>query len=409
MSIPVCCRYACGQGTSWPQFLGADRNGHADQIRLPDRLPQQLETRLRLKVGAGYAGPVVDQGRLVIYHRIANVERLEAFDWHTGQSLWQFDQPAEYEGGYNPDNGPRAAPVIAQQDVICWGASGRLACVDLVSGRPRWTRHLAQEYQAPEGYFGFGTAPLVWDHLVLLALGGRNGAGIIAVDRKTGRTVWTATDEPVSYASPVAFSFDRRPAALFLMRLQLVGIEPESGKILLQYPFGKRGLTVTGASPVVISSRVFVTASYQIGAELVETASGNPQRVWASDDILSSQYTNPVLVGGFLYGTHGREDSPVLAELRCVEVATGRVRWRQPDVGVAHLIACQDKILVVQVQLGDIALVQANADRYHELDRRHLSDDVLRAPPALADGHLVLRTWNARNSGEVWVIPLMHR
>ncbi|GIW92311.1 MAG: alcohol dehydrogenase [Pirellulaceae bacterium] len=392
--------------STWPQFLGPTRDAHADGVQLPDQLPDPFRPRLRLEVGAGYAGPVIDQERVVVFHRVNDVERLEAFDWHTGKSLWRFDQVAEYQGGYNPDNGPRAAPVIDQQDVFCWGASGRLAAVDLATGRPRWVRHLAKDYQAPEGYFGFGTAPLVMGDRVLVALGGRNGAGIVAVDRKTGNTLWRATDEAVSYASPIAFDYQGKSAALFLMRLALVAVDPQTGQVLFSYPFGKRGLTVTGATPVAADSRIFLTASYQIGAALVDTATGTAQLVWANDETLSSQYANPVYVGSYLYGTHGREDSSIPAEFRCVELATGRVRWSQPGVGVAHVIACRDKLLVVEVQRGDVVLLKAASDKYRELDRRHLTNDVLRAPPAIAYGHLVLRTWNGRNAGEVWLLPL---
>ena len=37
--------------------------------------------------------------------------------------------------------------------------------------------------------------------------------------------------------------------------------------------------------------------------------------------------------GGFIYGTHGRADVPPVPALRCVELATGKVRWSVDDFG----------------------------------------------------------------------------
>jgi len=390
---------ACG--ADWPQFLGPNRNGSVPDIELADHFPEPFTARWKYAVGAGYAGPTVSAGKVVLFHRLADTERLEALDLHTGQRLWHYDQPATYEGGYNPDNGPRAAPVLAGDDVFAWGAAGRLVCVSLATGQPKWTRDLAREYTAPEGYFGFGCSPLVLDQKVLVLLGGRPQAGIVALDRHTGRTVWTSTEESVSYASPTILSVGQSTWALCLTRLQLIALDPNTGNVAFQYPFGKRGLTVTGATPLVFGDHVFLTASYQIGAELLQLNAGRPQRVWASDEVLSSQYTTPVFVNGYLYGTHGREDSSVPAELRCVEAASGKVCWRRPGTGVAHLLVCGEKLLVVEVQQGDLVLVQANPERYQELDRRHITNDTLRAPPALAEGYLLLRTWAPDARGEL--------
>jgi hypothetical protein len=64
-------------------------------------------------------------------------------------------------------------------------------------------------------------------------------------------------------------------------------------------------------------------------------------------------------------------------------------------------LVCGEKLLVVEVQQGDLVLVQANPERYQELDRRHITNDTLRAPPALAEGYLLLRTWAPDARGEL--------
>jgi hypothetical protein len=141
---------------------------------------------------------------------------------------------------------------------------------------------------------------------------------------------------------------------------------------------------------LVIGERLFVTSSYGVGAQLAALAGGKATEVWANDSSLTSQYSTPVEQGGFLYGTHGREDVGV-AELRCVEAATGKVRWTKPGYGVAHVILAGDKLLINGVG-GRLALAKVNSAKYEELSSYELVQDETRALPALSNGRLYVRT-----------------
>ena len=85
------------------------------------------------------------------------------------------------------------------------------------------------------------------------------------------------------------------------------------------------------------------------------------RQTWASDESLSSQYSTPVVHRGHLYGTHGREDVGVAA-LRCVELATGKVKWSEEGFGVAHPLLVGDKLLLQTVD-GRILVAAANPER----------------------------------------------
>jgi hypothetical protein len=105
---------------------------------------------------------------------------------------------------------------------------------------------------------------------------------------------------------------------------------------------------------------------------------------------MSSQYATPVERDGFLYGIHGREDVGV-AELRCIEAATGKVRWKKSSYGVAHLILAGDKLLI-QKSDGQIALAAADPEKYRELATARVSPGPTRALPALSNGRLFVRS-----------------
>jgi outer membrane protein assembly factor BamB len=237
----------------------------------------------------------------------------------------------------------------------------------------------------------------------LLVNVGSKTAGVVGLDPLTGKTVWQATQEIASYASPTLAKIAGREQAIFLTRLNCVAVDPASGNATTLFPFGKTGPTVNAATPLVIGDKLFVTASYNIGAELRQLTGSSAKQLWASDDILSSQYNTAVEDRGFLYGIHGREDIGP-ASLRCVELATGKVKWSQEGFGVAHPILAGDKILLVGVN-GNLTLIAANPTKYEEQGKHSLKRGTTRALPALAGGNLYVRT-TSPSGGELLCLPL---
>ena len=84
----------------WPQFLGPTRNGVYAGPALADAWsgdgPTQVWTK---RIGAGFAGPVVADGRVILFHRIRDFEVVEALDPLTGRTQWN----REYATSYRDD------------------------------------------------------------------------------------------------------------------------------------------------------------------------------------------------------------------------------------------------------------------------------------------------------------------
>jgi outer membrane protein assembly factor BamB len=380
-----------GWGDDWPQILGPRRNG-SGQEKLPDRFPSDgLKVVWSAPIGQGYAGPAVANGRVVLFHRVDKKERVQAFDAKTGKSLWTTDFPATYRGGVDPDVGPRCVPLIAGDKIYVYGAAGDLHCLAFKDGWAAWSRKLAEDYDAPDGYFGAGSTPILVKKRLLVNVGGKK-AGIAALDAETGQTDWAKFDEAASYSSPVSYSIKGKQFVIFVTRLNVVEVDPINGQGGILFPFGKTGPTVNGAMPIWTGSGVFVTASYGVGAKYYNHLGlfSKVGEVWANDDSLSSQYSTPVESRGYLYGIHGREDIPP-AHLRCVELSTGKVMWSQDDFGVAHPILADDKLLLLTVD-GELVLAKATAKAYQELGRARIARGTTRALPALSNGHFYCRT-----------------
>ncbi|HEX8029414.1 MAG TPA: hypothetical protein VF491_13165, partial [Vicinamibacterales bacterium] len=105
---------AASAAQDWPQILGPGRNGIYTGAPIVPSFPRAGPPRLwQRDIGAGFAGPAVAAGRLVLFHRVANRETVEAMDAVTGKSLWSFDYATSYRDDFGFDEGPRAVPVIA--------------------------------------------------------------------------------------------------------------------------------------------------------------------------------------------------------------------------------------------------------------------------------------------------------
>ncbi|MEQ8791591.1 MAG: PQQ-binding-like beta-propeller repeat protein [Pirellulaceae bacterium] len=385
----------------WPQILGPHRNGVAEGETLTAKWPADGPPRLwQAALGSGYAGPAVKGDRVLAFHRVDDVERVEAFDVASGRSLWRADFEANYRGGINPDTGPRCVPVIHHDRVIAFGAAGDLHCVALADGKKLWSRSTFDDFDGDEGYFGAGSTPIAIGDAVLVNVGGREGAGLVAFSLKDGATLWSKTDERASYSSPTYAEIDGKPHAIFVTRTSAISVDPATGDVRFQFPFGKRGPTVNAATPLVFDKNLlFVSASYGVGAKLARIGDRGVETVWANDEVMSSQYTTCVFRNDYLYGVDGREDIGV-GVLRCLDAKTGQVQWSVDDFGVAHAILAGDKLLLAKND-GRLVLAEASPKGFHELAGADLFDDqrgaVVRAIPALSNGRLFVR---GNNGGE---------
>jgi len=372
----------------WPQILGPHRDGKADgeQLRVwPAAGPRELWSK---PVGEGFAGVAVEGTRGVLFHRLQNELIVEAFDVDTGKPAWKAQFETTYRGGVSPDTGPRCVPLIHQSRVYLFGPGGELACFMLDAGKKVWERQVYQEFDAPEGYFGAGSSPIVEDNKLLLNVGGRQ-AGIVAFSLADGKTLWKATDNDASYSSPVAATIGGHRHVVFVTRLNVVSLDPASGDVRFQFPFGQRGPTVNAANPLVLGDHLFVSSSYGVGAQWSKIGSKAAEPVWESDEVMSSQYTTCIETGGVLYGIDGRQDIGI-ARLRAFDPKTGKVFWTEEEFGTGNLILAGDKVLVMKTD-GELVLFTPSPKAYQPLAKARLFDSTVQALPALSNGLLLAR------------------
>jgi len=381
------------QGGDWPQFLGPTRDGVSTETNLAAAWPKDGPPLLwQKKIGQGFSGPVVAAGKVVLFHRVANQETIDCLEAESGTLIWSFDYPTGYRDDFGFDEGPRATPAIDRSRIFTYGAEGALTCLDFQSGKKVWGVNARKEFSAGKGFFGIACSPLVEGNAVLLIVGGRDNAGIVAFDKSSGNILWKATKDEASYSSAIAATIHGQRYALCLTRTSLFGVEPASGKVLFQHPFAPPiHSSVSAATPLVIGDLIFLSASYGAGATLLEVNGNKAAEVWASDESLSAHYGTPVHRDGFLYGIHGRTDPGFSARLRCIELKTGKVRWEKSPFEPATLVLAGGRLLIL-TERGELLYAPASPSGFNPLGRAQILPSQVRAHPALADGRLYARS-----------------
>ena len=373
----------------WPQFLGPDRNGvysgPAIETQWPEGGPRRLWEK---KVGQGFAGPAVAGNRLLLFHRVANREIVEALDASTGAPLWRHEYETTYRDDFGFDEGPRSVPVVAEGVVYTFGAQGVLSAVELETGKPLWSVATADRFKVPKNFFGAAGSPLVIDGRVLLNVGGPQ-AGLAAFDARTGGLLWTATDDEASYSSPTAADFGSQRLALFHTRSGLEIVDPGNGTVKHHFPWRSRSrASVNAAVPLVVGDVVFLSASYGTGAAALRLGSSSLTKLWSSDEALSSHYATAVHRDQVLFGFHGRQEYG--QSFRAVELLTGKVLWSEEGFGAGTVTLASDRLLIVR-ESGELVVAEASPRAFRVLARVPLLPGTVRAYPALADGVLYLR------------------
>ncbi|QDT53167.1 Outer membrane protein assembly factor BamB [Caulifigura coniformis] len=387
--------FAAVHAGDWPQILGPNRTGAAIDEKLADAWPAAGPVvTWEKEVGPGYAGLAVVGPRAYLFHRQGDFDVLEALDSTTGKTIWKQADPTSFTPGVGSGDGPLCVPTVADGHVVTFSPQGLLIVRNAVTGQLVWKHATHQEFGGQEGYFGAGNSPLVAGQVVIVNVGGaKSGAGVVGFDLKAGTPLWKQVADQASYSAPILIRDGDRDLAIVITRLKCVALEPATGALVWEVPFGQRGPTVNGALPSRVEGRLFLTASYGIGGVLLDLKPHAAEIVWEDTDTLASQYATPVEADGLLYGFHGRDDVPP-AEFRCIDPLAAslekRVLWSVPDFGYGTPIKADGKLILAKTD-GELILADVNREKFTPRSRFRAFNGIIRALPALSAGGLFVR------------------
>lgn len=377
--------------SDWPQLLGPTRDAVYAGPPLATAWPKEGPPILwSAKVGEGYSNPVTSEGRVVIAHRIGNNLVVDSLDAKTGTNQWRFEHPMVFQDGAGFDNGPRATPAITDGRVFVQNADGYFACLDLKTGKQLWSHEVKTEFGSSATWFGCVSSPLVTEKAVFLLVGSTN-AGVVALAPATGEVQWKALGEKATASTPVLATLDGKPQLMVVTRSALHGLDPATGKEYWHYPMRRQTSgEVYAANPVVFGDQVFLSGWYKLGALLLRVKEDKAEKVWHLDDAVSTHYATSLILDGYAYGYHGHAWESGGPQLRCVEVATGKVMWEGEKNGSGTVIRFGDHLLILSDR-GELMLAKASPKEFKVTSRFQAVGRTTRNYPALADGFAYIK------------------
>lgn len=376
----------------WPFFLGPEHNGVSREKGLltewPAGGPPQVWTR---SVGVSYSAPVVAQGRMVIFQRLENNEVIECVDSLDGtKTHWTHSYGTRYRDRFNYNGGPRSTPTIYGDRVYTYGAEGVVTCLDFESGDLIWQRWVNEEFDVPQGFFGVATSPVIEGNLLLLNVGGPDGAGVVAFDATTGETAWKTSDDKASYSTPIVATVNGERLAIFYTADGLLVLEPETGVERYRYPFrSKARASALAATPVLVDDIVFLSATYRVGAVALQLKPDGLVEIWKDERAMQNHWATSIYHDGYLYGMDGRHERR--SNFRCIEFMTGKVMWSADEGLGRSTFIMADGHLIALGEQGALALIEVSPERYIEKARVGVLKYPVWIPPVLSHGLLYLR------------------
>jgi outer membrane protein assembly factor BamB len=266
--------------------------------------------------------------------------------------------------------------------------------------------------------WGITGAPLVEGDLLIVQIGGENGACVVALEVKTGAERWRALDDRAGYAAPIVVEQGGKRVILVWTGDSVAGLDPATGQTLWRHPFPPAQMPINVATPVVDGNRVLFTSFYD-GAMLLELDKSRlaVRELWhrrgqseQQTEAIHSIISTPILSGNHIYGV----DS--YGELRCLDARTGDRIWEDQTAtprarwSTIHLVRHEDRIWMFN-ERGELIIARLSPQGFEEISRARLLDpteDQLRqrggvcwAHPAFAYGHVF-----ARNDREIVCVDL---
>lgn len=393
----------------WPQWRGSGRDGVWHETGMRKTFPPEgLPARWRAPVGYGFSSPVIAKGRVYVTDSILDRPkvrgRVVCFEENTGKLLWTFSRektnyPAwAFVPGQEPS--PNETPVVQDGKVYATGPQAHnLYCLEAASGELAWEKDLAQDYQI-EDTATISASPLVDGGLVILQVGGKPDACVVAFNRRSGKEVWRSLNETAGQASPIIIKAGGRRQLIVWTMQSVSSLDPATGKLFWREGFSA-GNHAAVATPVFSNNRLLVSGlmlkldEHEPGASVLW-----PQSRAETRRILSGTST-PLLQGHHVYSLNPA------GNLVCLEMETGKQIWETDQVtrqktgrsACMHMTVNGSSVFIYN-ELGELILAQLSSKSYAEISRTRLVEPTYSfggkkltwAAPSFANGHVYART-----------------
>jgi outer membrane protein assembly factor BamB len=383
LSLPLVFSVLSVTAADWPNWRGPTHDGVTAETGWSSQWPAEGPPQLwKTSVGTGFASVSVSNGKVFTVGNKANTDTIFCLDANTGKVIWKYSYPCPltpnlYEGG------PSATPTVDGGHVFAFSKGGDLFCLTTDAGKVVWEKHLGAEGKVEAPGWGFASSPIPFGNLLILNAGPLG----MAVNKDSGQVVWSSDGPGAGYSSAVPCQVNGVSAFLMLFGAEVAALETATGKPLWRQPW-KTDYDLNIADAVIAGSRAFISSDYGHGSAALQLADGST--LWKNQAI-GNHIQSCVLLDGYIYGVDGNvgggSDS-----LKCLDLATGDVKWTQEDWNGSLIIA--DKKIIALTSKGELLVANASPEGFHPISRAQVLGGKCWTSPVLANGRIYCR--NAR-------------
>ncbi|MGE0101175.1 MAG: PQQ-binding-like beta-propeller repeat protein [Blastocatellales bacterium] len=372
----------------WPQWRGPERDGISAEKGLlkqwPAAGPKQVWSISNL--GEGYGSLSIQGERIFVQGTTRSASVVYSLNRADGKTVWTASLGPKVDEGRG--NGPRSTPTIDGDRIYVLTENGDLACLRAKDGSRIWSRNILRDFGGDNPKWLISESPLIDGNRVIVSPGG-SGAGIVALDKMSGKTVWAAKElsDEAGYSSCIIEDVGGVRTIMNFTSSAAVGVRASDGKVMWRHTKAANR-TANCTTPVFHNNKVFFSSAYDTGAVLLDlTARGGEvqaREVYFTRDMMN-HHGGVVLVNGYLYGFSN-------SILTCLEFATGKKMWSARSVGKGSLTYA-DGMLYLFGENNSVALAEATPSGYNEKGRFTVQDQGRPswAHPVVAGGRLYIR------------------
>ncbi len=388
----------------WTQYRGPNHDGTSSEKLLLKQWPSR-GPKVVWKSDAyplGFSSFTVKGERAFTVCARSGKEVAVALNADTGRELWSHAMtPSQY--GHNGGNagarnnqggdGPRSTPTIDSGRVYVMSADLVLYCLDEKTGKENWQRDLIRQNSGRNIKWKNAASPLIDGDLVFVA-GGGAGEALLALNKNTGKVVWSTEDDLMSHSTPVVAEILGTRQVIFFTQTGMVACDVKDGAVLWRYNF--KFAVSTAITPVIGGEIVYCSAGYGVGSAVVRLRKDGQKfvatelwRIHGHKDV-ANHWSTPVHQGGYLYGMFSFKKYGT-GSLKCVQLSTGKVMWENEGFGPGNAIIVDDHIIALS-DSGELVLVKAQSSAYAEVARAKILEGKCWATPVISNGRVFIRS-----------------
>ena len=379
--------------TDWPNWRGPTHNGIAPERQNP---PTQFSTTENViwkapVPGLGHGTPIVVRDKVVLLtaDQKSQTQFAIAYERSTGKIIWQKEI---HKGGFMRHNKKASQ---ANGSLSCDGnriffnfpnaGAAWTTALELSSGKILWQTRIT-DYVVHQGY---GSTPLVYKDLLIVAADNKKAGVTTALDRRTGKVKWSRKrPKKPNYPSPVIFRLQGKEQLILTGCDLVTSLDPSTGQLNWEFD---GATTECVSTPVTDGIHIFTSGGYPTNHVSAMRADGTGEVVWKNKTRV--YVPSMIIKDGHLYAA---TDGGIGY---CWNSATGETLWRGRLGGTisASPTLVGDKLYVGN-EAGDFFIFKATPEAFEIITKTRLGDQLMASPVIV--GNRIYQRATIRKGGE---------